>query len=83
MNSVNDNIRDGLLAVFFKVTENLPQSIWRSADAGEIGDKREQRSISVPDKIYVLMELAMGAGFIASAFGGMGRGVADESENDP
>ncbi len=46
-------------------------------------DKREQRSISVPAKICVLMELAMGAGFIASAFGGMGRGVADESENDP
>ncbi len=80
---MNDKIRDGLLAEFFKVTENSPQSIWRSADGGEIGDKREKRSTSVPDKICVLMELATGAGSSASAFGGMGRGLAEESENGP
>ncbi len=83
MNSVNDRIRDGLLAEFFSVTENSPQSIWRSVDGGEIGDKREKRSTSVPDKICVLMELATGAGSSAGAFGGMGRGVAEESENGP
>ncbi len=40
MNSVNDKICDGLLAVFFKVIDKL--SIWRSADEGEIGDNREK-----------------------------------------
>ncbi len=48
---MNDKMRDGLLAVFFKVTENSPQSIWRFADRGEIGDNREKRSISLPDNI--------------------------------
>ncbi len=81
MNSVNDRMRDGLLAEFFKVTENSPQSIWRSADGGEIGDNKENRSTSVPDCICDLMELATGGGSNASAFGGTGRGVAEEREN--
>ncbi len=81
MNYVNDKIRDGLLAVFFKVTDKSPLSIWRSADESEIGDNREKRSISVPYNICVLMELATGGGSNASAFGGMGRGVLEEREN--
>ncbi len=44
MNSVKDKMRDGLLAEFFKVTENSPQSICRSADGGEIGDNKENKS---------------------------------------
>ncbi len=58
MNSVNDRMRDRLLAEFFKVTENSSQSIWRSADGGEIGDNKENKSTSVPDSICDLMELA-------------------------
>ncbi len=65
---------------FFKVTENSLQSIWRSADGGEIGDNKENKSTSVPDRICDLMELAMGGGSSASAFGGTGRGVAEERE---
>ncbi len=80
MNSVKDKMRDGLLAEFFKVTENSPQSIWRSADGGEIGDNKENKSTSVPDRICDLMELATGGGSNASAFGGTGRGVAEERE---
>ncbi len=60
MNSVKDRMRDGLLAEFFKVTENLPQSIWRSADGGEFGDNKENKSTPVPDSICDLMELATG-----------------------
>ncbi len=67
MNYVNDKIRDGLLAVFFKVTDKSPPSIWRSADEGEIGDNREKRSISVPYNICVLMSWPTGGGSNASA----------------
>ncbi len=80
MNSVKDKMRDGLLAEFFKVTEKSPQSICRSADGGEIGDNKENKSMSVPDRICDLMELATGGGSSASAFGGMGRDEAVERE---
>ncbi len=73
-------MRDGLLAEFFKVTENSPQLIWRSADGGEIGDSKENKSTSVPDSICNRMELATGGGSSASAFGGTGRGVVEERE---
>ncbi len=62
------------------MTENSPQSICRSADGGEIGDNKENKSMSVPDRICDLMELATGGGSSASAFGGMGRGEAVERE---
>lgn len=68
--------------MFFRVTENSPQLIWRSADEGEIGDKREKRSMSAPDKICVLMLLATGGGSKVRAFGGMGRGMVEDREKE-
>ncbi len=41
---------------------------------GEIGDRRENRSTSAPDKIWFLMLLDTGGGCKERAFGGIGRG---------
>ncbi len=64
------------------MTANLPQSICRSANGGEIGERREKRSISAPAKIWLLMLLETGGGFKARAFVGIGRGVAVDKEKE-
>lgn len=44
------------------MTENLPESNWRSEDAGEIGDRREKISISAPERIWFQMLLETSEG---------------------
>ncbi len=56
------------------MTENLHE--------GAIGHKREKSLRPHPDKICVLMLLATGDGSQARVFGGMGRGVAEDSEKE-
>ncbi len=68
--------------MFFRVTANSPQSIWRSADGGEIGERSEKRLISAPAKIWFLMLLETGGGSNARAFVGIGRGVAVDNEKE-
>lgn len=56
--------------MFLRVMENSLQSIWRSEDGAESGDRREKKSTAAPTRICDLMVPATGGGYRAGVFGG-------------
>lgn len=79
-NSGNERTRDECVFVFFRVTEKSPQSIRRSGSAAGSRGRREERSMSAPDRICARMLWDTGGGSMTTALDGTGIGVAVKRE---